>query len=324
MSYIVSHLRRRSNCSRLMPSLPFLISRQLLTQGLLVMLLGTIGAVSITKEAIAQTATSAQNTSPSNAIEQKLLGQWQAKDPTSNTQFTFIFAPENKLFVVLPGADNSLVALEVAYQINSTTQPMQLDIQLSPEQKAFTIFEFTPEGKLRLPLEGLTPGLPRPTQFNSNSTLFAKTSDATTVPENIEIIKPEIAKSKTPQDEVKTYMLALTQVQQARYREQGKFAETIEEVSVGLKTETESYRYKFVPQGNNTKSVMIIAQAKTEQLPSYTGAVFATQVNGETTTIAQICETEKPSTTVPEMPSMPMNNSSEIKCPMGSRSLIQK
>lgn len=286
------------------------------------MLLGTIEAAIITKEAIAQTATPTQNAAPSNAIEQKLLGQWQAKDPTSRAQFTFIFAPANKLFVVLPKPDNSLVALEVAYQINPATQPMQLDIQLSPEQKALTIFEFTPEGQLRLPLEGLTPGLARPTEFKSNSTLFAKTSNVTTVPENIEVIKPEIAKAKTPQDEVKTYMLALTQVQQARYREQGKFAETIEEVSVGLKTETESYIYKFVPQENNTNSVMIIAQAKTEQLPSYTGAVFATQVNGKTTTIAQICETEKPSTIAPEMPTAPTSGSSEIKCPTGSRSLV--
>jgi hypothetical protein len=108
-------------------------------------------------------------------------------------------------------------------------------------------------------------------------------------------------------------MYALTQVQQAHYREQGKFATAIEEVSIGLRTETESYRYRIVPQGDNTQSVMIAAQAKKSELPSYTGAVFATNVNGETTPVSQICETDKPSTSPP---------SSKIQCPAGSRPLL--
>ena len=292
--------------------------------GFVVMLLSIAGTPAIIQKAIAQSPPPPKNTSQTDTIVKQLLGQWQTKDPTSNAQITFIFAPQNKLFLVLPTSDGSLIALKIAYQINPTTQPMQLDIQLSPEQKATTIFEFKADGQLRLALDGLTPGLPRPAQFKDNDTLFTRTSEITTLPDNIQVIEPEVAKTKTPQDEVKTYLSALTQVQKARYREQGKFASTIEEVSIGLKTETDSYRYKFVPQENDTKSVMITAQAKTAQLPSYTSAVFATQVNGKTTTIAQICETEKPSTTPPVMPSAPTTSSLEIKCPTGSRSLLLK
>lgn len=310
MSHFVFNLCKRSRCGYV--------------SCLVVMLVSIVGTPAIAQKAIAQSTPPPEKTSQTDPIVKQLLGQWQTKDPTSNAQFTFIFAPENKLFVVLPASDGSLIALKVAYQINPTAQPMQLDIQLSPEQKALTIFEFTTAGQLRLALDGLTPGLPRPAQFKGNDTLFARISEVTTLPENIPVIEPEVTKTKTPQDEVKTYMSALTQVQQARYREQGKFASTIEEVSVGLKTETDSYRYKFVPQENDTKSVMITAQAKTAQLPSYTGAVFATQVNGKTTTVAQICETEKPSTTPPVMPNAPTTSSSEIKCPTGSRSLLSK
>lgn len=297
---------------------------------LAVMLLGA-GTLVITQKvlandaaAISQAQSSPQNASQTDTIVKKLLGQWQTKDPKSNTQFTFIFTPENKLFMVLPAPDGSLVALKLAYQVNSATQPMQMDIQLSPEQKATTIFEFTTDGLLRLAIEGITPETPRPAEFKGDETLFARTSDATTLPENIKVIEPEVKKAKTPEDEVKTYMAALTQVQQARYREQGKFAATIEEVSIGLKTETEFYRYKFIPQKDDTKSVMITAEAKNPQLPSYTGAVFATQINGKTTTLAQICATEKPSTTSPIMPNAPSTGSSEIKCPVGTRSLISK
>lgn len=297
---------------------------------LVLILLGT-GTLVIRQKALAndaatisQVRSSPKNASQSDAIVKKLLGQWQTKDPKSNTQFTFIFTPENNLFMVLPAPDGSLVALKLAYQVNSATQPMQIDIQLDPEQKASTIFEFTTDGQLRLAIEGITPETPRPANFKGDETLFAKTSDATTLPANIKVIEPEVKKAKTPADEVKTYMAALTQVQQARYREQGKFAATIEEVSIGLKTETDFYRYKFIPQKDETKSVMITAEAKNAQIPSYTGAVFATQINGKTITVAQICETEKPSTTPPIMPNVPMSGSSEIKCPIGSRSLISK
>jgi hypothetical protein len=307
-------------------------SRHRYALSLVVMLLGIVGISVITQKALAKDVTkpvapaqpSSQNAAQTDTIVKKLLGQWQTRDPKSNTQFTFIFAPENKLFMVLTAPDGSLGAIKLAYQVNSATQPMQMDIQISPEQKASTIFEFTSDGKLRLAIDGITPETPRPAKFKGDETVFARTSDATTLPVNIKVIEPEVAKEKTPADEVKTYMSALTQVQQARYREQGKFASTIEDVSIGLKTETDFYRYKFVPQKDDTKSVMITAEAKTAQLPSFTSAVFATQVNGKTTTVAQICATEKPSTKPPAMPSAPTTASSEIRCPAGSRSLISK
>jgi len=77
-----------------------------------------------------------------------------------------------------------------------------------------------------------------------------------------------------------------------------------------------------VPQGDNTQSVMIAAQAKKSDLPSYTGAVFTTNVNGETTPVSQICETDKPSTSPPAMPVAPASGSSKIQCPAGSRPLL--
>ncbi|HEY9596151.1 MAG TPA: type IV pilin-like G/H family protein [Cyanophyceae cyanobacterium] len=317
-------------------SLLFSTPSQCFVTGLLVALLGTVGTPGNTQPVRDTTAQHQlagsitihrQGTNNTNAIAQQLLGRWQAKDPTSNQSFTFIFAPEGDLFVVLPAKDGSSVAIKAGYQINPTAQPMQLDIQLSPKEQALTIFELTPEGKLRLELDGLTPGQPRPTAFQSSATLFEKTSQATTVPENIQVIELDTPEdsgeqaSKSPEDEAKTYMYALTQVQQAHYREVGKFATTIEEVSIGLRTETESYQYRIVPQGDEKQSVMMVAVAKKPELPSYTGAVFVTQVNGETTTVSQICQTAQPSTSPPVMPTAPRGGSAKIQCPAGSRAL---
>ncbi len=327
MSYMIFNLSKRSRRVCVASSLPFSVPSKLIAKGVFLALLATLGTSLIVQPPMAQTLTQAQDASETSTVAKQLLGQWQAKDPSSNREFTFIFAPDGNLLVVLPAPDGSSVALKVAYQINPTTQPMQLDIQLSAEEKALTIFELTADGKLRLELEGLTPGLTRPTGFRPDAILFAKTSQSTTVPENIKVIEyKDLADSnnqgsRKPEDEAKTYMSALTQVQQAHYREQGKFATKIEDVSIGLKTETESYRYQFVPQGDEKQSVMITAVAKNSALPSYIGAVFVTKVNGETTTAAQICETEKPSTSPPAMPDAPASGSLKIQCPEGSRSL---
>jgi hypothetical protein len=309
------------------PSRPFGISCQLITSGLLVALLGVLGTSANAELPSSTTVAQTQDTSEADTVLKQLLGQWQAKDPTSDKLFTFIFAPDNNLFFVLPAPDGSSIALKVGYRVNRTTEPMQLDIQLSPDQTALTIFEFTADGKLRLDLDGLTPGQPRPSAFRPNTPLFDRTSEATTVPENIQVIELEAFEklinqgAQKPEDEAKNYLYALIQVQQAHYLEQGNFAREIEEVSIGLRTETESYRYQIVPQGDNTQSVMITAAAKDAQLPSYTGAVFVTQVNGKVTTVAQICETAEPSTSPPSMPTAPTNGSSEIQCPAGSRPL---
>ena len=308
-------------------SLPISAASRLLTKGLLLALLSTLATPLMAQPWSALALTQAQGTSQQNTVAEQLLGHWQAKDPKSDAVFTFIFAPEGKLFIVIPASDGSSVAFKTAYRINPTTQPMQLDIELSPKEKALTIFEVTPEGQLRLELAGLNPGQTRPTAFQPNAILLAKTSPSTAVPENIKVIDYKDAdtnnrSARKPEDEAKIYMSALTQVQQAHYQEKGKFATKIEDVSIGLRTETESYRYQFLPQGDETQSVMITAVAKNPNLPSYTGAVFATKAEGKTAPIAQICVTEKPSMSPPAMPVVPGDGSSKIQCPSGSRSLV--
>jgi hypothetical protein len=293
----------------------------LLAKGLLVMLLGIASTPVIAQLAIAQRVAPTQKASQTDAIAKQLLGQWQAKDPKSNAAFTFIFAPNNTLFVVLPAADGSSIALKAAYQINPTTQPMQLDIQVSPEEKAATIFEFTTEGKLRLALQGLTPGLPRPTEFKGNATVFAKTSEMTTLPENIQVVALETEKKKATQTVPIQYITVLSKAQQDYFLKHGKFAADVQELRIDTNLETENYRYQIVPQGDRTRSVTITAQPKNSGLPSYIGAVFATQANGKTITVGGICETNQPSTSPPAIPGAPTNGSSEIQCPAGSRFL---
>ncbi|OUL34490.1 hypothetical protein BV372_13900 [Nostoc sp. T09] len=125
---------------------------------------------------------------PTSPIGQKLLGQWQSKDSSSNPSLTFIFSPDGKLYILSPNSQKPM-AVEFKYSINPTPQPMHLDITVSAEQKqALTIFEFTPDGQLRLQLDNTDPGQPRPTAFSPTATLFTKVSENTKLPENVKII----------------------------------------------------------------------------------------------------------------------------------------
>lgn len=300
--------------------LPLFVAGKLIAQGMFLAFLTTVEIPVNAQVPGMSPVVQAQNPAENEAVIRQLLGQWTAKDPVSDQEIKFIFAEQEVLFLVVPSDEGSPVALRVSYQIDPTTQPMQLDIQLKPEEVALTIFEITEDNQLRLELNAVEPGLPRPTEFQESAVLLDKTSSSTVVPEGIEIVN--VAQLEDETSQAKTYMSALTQVQQAYYLEQGKFATEFEQISIGLRDETELYRYQILPQGDNTESVMMTATAKDAQLPSYTSAVFViTNAEGEKETFTQICETEQPSTTPPAMPSMQSSSSSTIKCPDGSRPL---
>ena len=319
MSHCISHRPTGSNPMSVTRSQRFSSPCQFIAKGLLLALLGTLAIPVSAQLLVAQTVTQAQDTAKTKVIDEQLQGQWQTKDPTSGETITFIFAPDGKLFTVLPSPDGSSIAIQLGYKINATTQPMQMDMALSPDETAKTIFELTPEGKLQLELDGVSPEEPRPTKFSSTPALFEKISEATTVPKDVPVVTLETQDTSNQQSVVKQYLTILSQAQQAYYQKHGKFAADIDELKIVTNLETEYFRYQIVPQKDSTQSVMITAIAKNAELPSYTSAVFAAQVDGKTATTAQICETDKPSTSPPAMPAPPAASSLQVQCPVGSR-----
>ncbi|MBE9129305.1 MULTISPECIES: type IV pilin-like G/H family protein [unclassified Coleofasciculus] len=299
----------------------FWMGCQLITGGLLLGLLATVATPIKAQTEIPPTVAEVEGTSRTNAIIERLRGEWQAQDPTTGEVVRLIFAPEDELFFILPAEDGSSVAIKTAYQIRTTTQPMQLDMAVTSDETALTIFELTPEGKLRVELSAVTPGQPRPADFSDTAALFERVSDATTVPESIQVLELESQTSSSSETVPIQYITLLSRAQQAYYLENSKFAADVEELGVITNLESELYRYQIVPQGDRTQSVAITAQPKESGLPSYIGAVFVTEVNGDRTTVTKICETEQPSTSPPPMPIPPDGDALEILCPVGSRSL---
>ncbi|MBD2541721.1 type IV pilin-like G/H family protein [Coleofasciculus sp. FACHB-SPT36] len=188
----------------------------------------------------------------------------------------------------------------------------------NPSSSQAVKFVLTPEGKLFL--------LPPETSSESPVAYeipVQKLSDSPDLPPNTKIVDIQEAfnnqATKAKQSEGKMYIGAMNRSQQAYYLENNKFGTTIEQLGIGIKPETESYNYQIVPQGNGTQRVMHTAKAKRPELNSYTGAVFVVTNNGENITRAAICETDKPSSTPPAMPTPPKNISEQIQCPAGSR-----
>lgn len=126
--------------------------------------------------------------------------------------------------------------------------------------------------------------------------------------------------NKAKQAEAKSFVGSMARAQQAYYLEKETFSDSIENLNIGVKSDTNNYRYQILPQAGK-KSVMITAQAKSERLKSYTGAVFAVKKGQEVITVGGICETDRPTTTPPAMPKLSSPDSPSLNCPPGSHSL---
>lgn len=300
----------------------FQVATKILTSSVFISLFITLDTTVLAQPSIAPTQTQSQREQDINPIAEKLFGKWQAQNPSSPTTVTFIFTPESKLFLLAPDS-KILRAIAFKYRINPTPQPMHLDVIISSNQKeVLTIFEFTDDGQMRLQLDGTNPGKPRPTAFSSQASLFKKISNATTLPDNVQIINPETDNPETsdPELEAKVAIGSVNRAQHAYYLENQKFG-AMDELGIGVQPETENYRYQIVTPGKQTQTLISTATAKKPELKSYTGVVFLRKIKGETVVITGICETDKPSTKPPGRPRFRNQKSQQIQCPAGSHLL---
>ncbi|MEC4986773.1 MAG: type IV pilin-like G/H family protein [Oscillatoria sp. PMC 1068.18] len=273
-------------------------------------------AIALQPTIIAQT-TETTETTETTPIAAQLIGIWQYQDPDTEALLRLVFAENQQMYTILPTEEGSYVAVEMNYQINSDTQPMQIDLQINSESKALTVFELTPEGKLRLELDGIAAGNTRPETLSENATLFAKVSDDPTLPENVATVELESQEEQARRVPIQ-YISLLAKAQQAYFLEKGTFAANLEELGITANLETQSYRYEIIKPETELESVTITARSKDKELPSYTAALFVTEVDGNKTTVGGICATNEASISPPATPTVVSNDSPEIQCPVGS------
>lgn len=122
---------------------------------------------------------------------------------------------------------------------------------------------------------------------------------------------------KAKQSEARVYIGSINRGQQAYYLDETKFASQVEDLGLGIESDSTYYRYEI----KTVEQDMTVATAtpKDGGLKSYTGAVFLTKdASGDDTTIAIACESNRDSKTPPSTPTL---NGGKAQCPSGSINL---
>jgi prepilin-type N-terminal cleavage/methylation domain-containing protein len=122
--------------------------------------------------------------------------------------------------------------------------------------------------------------------------------------------------NRARQSEATTYVGSINRGQQAFRLENRTFSDTIDELGLGIQTETDFYVYGNGNDGNDAEpntvlsisggtisnSVRVNAAPKDEALLGYTGATYTLQdAGGNATTTALLCTSNKPNFTVPDL-----------------------
>lgn len=283
---------------------------------------------SIPENAIAQ--------SPAAVANRQLAGQWHLKDFLPVT-LNLVFTEDGRMYILLPsfiagnfsrrGDSNpffgSATAYEFRYQLKPNTSPLELDLIVpGSNERVKTIVEFIDEDRLRVEYLGSAPGEPRPTEFTTGSIILEKASDFTKLPQGTIVTNMEMEANKARESEARSYVGSMARAQQAYFLENEQFAATLEDLKLGIQSETDNYRYQIVPQEGNPDRILATATAKRAGLRSYASAVFVVDSEGEEkTTQMDICVTKRPSRIPPAMPTLTKaedSDSFEVECAAGS------
>jgi len=258
------------------------------------------------------------------AEAQQLLGKWQLatsfKDADS---FVFLFAPDGKLYLI---NSTKQTATKGEYQITNVNGQIYLDIYQS-SFGARTTFSFNSKGQLLI--QQLF--LPAIMQFMYSSSMsdpniiggifmpnilsLTKISSDTTLDPKIDFPDFQSPANKARQSEAKTYIGTMNRAQQAYFLENGKFTNSLDELAIGITSETDSYEY-FITVIDAKKAVQQFALPKKDNLKAYAGLVYIAKPSNnslEATSSGLLCESAKPT----NQPPKPFQVTAKPTCPEG-------
>jgi type IV pilus assembly protein PilA len=112
---------------------------------------------------------------------------------------------------------------------------------------------------------------------------------------------------KARQSEGKQYLGSMNRAQQAYFADKGKgaFSNSVNDLGIGIKTQTPNYKYSTISIKNAAFSYAVSSH-ETKILTSYVGAVFLVPVspaaNNDKTTVSILCAANSPGKTQPPNP----------------------
>jgi hypothetical protein len=242
-----------------------------------------------------------------SAEAKQLIGKWQLTTSNSEAEtLTVLFTPEGKLYVI-----NSLqkTAAKAEYQITSVNGQTYLDI-FQGSFGSRTTFSINSKGELILQqlfipavtqssyASGSTPTIVG-NILMPNILLLTRISNDATLDATIEFPVAISLAARAWQSEAKTYVGTMNRGQQAFFVEKDYFTNKLDDLDLGLKSQTENYKYQIMVL-DSKKGVQNIALAQKDNLKSYTGLAYIAMTDSkEVTTMALLCESQKPTRTIP-------------------------
>ncbi|GBO53656.1 type IV pilin PilA [Pseudanabaena sp. lw0831] len=152
---------------------------------------------------------------------------------------------------------------------------------------------------------------------------ITRVSDVVTLPNDVKLKDISSQGERARQSEAKTYVGSLNRAQQAYFIEKNKWGQNIDVLGIGIKSETDNYRYNTqtinsIKTTNTKDSSGITVQtglATKEGLKSYIGVVYLlTVAGGDISTFAILCESTEPTT---KEAGLPKFDGKEMQCPDG-------
>ncbi len=233
----------------------------------------------------------------------QLIGKWQLTILGSDTDaLTVLFTPEGSVYVINP---SKKTAVKAEYQVNSENGQVYLDIFQGSFGSRAT-FSINSRGQLLLQ-QLFMPAIMQQMYYNSSTTnivgnilmpnllLLKRISNDTKLEENLTFPESIPLSYLAWQSEAKVYVGVMNRGHQAFFLEKGYFTNKLGELEIGIKDESENYKYQVVVL-DSKKAVQHIALAKKDSLKSYIGLVYTRLVSQsqDATTFALLCESQNP------------------------------
>ncbi|MEH1848385.1 MAG: type IV pilin-like G/H family protein [Nostoc sp.] len=130
--------------------------------------------------------------------------------------------------------------------------------------------------------------------------------------------------NKGKQSEAKQYTGSMNRAQQAYFLENSQFTTAMDQLGLGIRTQTENYKYEIANNGSGT-GVTNNGESLKVALKSYAGVTILTLAGNtsQATTLAVLCETTTPGT-LSAAATGTTDSSSNPSCPTNFQQLTSK
>lgn len=136
--------------------------------------------------------------------------------------------------------------------------------------------------------------------------------------------------NKAKQSEAKQYAGSMNRAQQASFAEQGKFGSSVEVLGLGIRTQTENYKYSVIPGAAinaDTTQVGNVATGIGTVLKSYIGSVALLTTPGSTEkgSTAVLCESKVATNVAPTLANTPADAAQgKLNCDNTNYTVVSK